>query len=86
MPPHTTLHQPWTCRWARFGQVLVPGRECNPTPFWSCGHPTLPDGAQLLAGETCSRCHRWAATQEVTPQWDGPGHSDGSGRRDARPS
>jgi hypothetical protein len=60
MEQQIILHRPWTCQWGRFGQVVAPGREATPAVFWSCTHPALPDGAQLLASGECTECPRWA--------------------------
>ncbi len=66
------LRRPWTCRWARFGQVLVPGREITSSAFWSCAHPELPDGPKLLGSDSCTECPRWTACSRLatdTGEW-----------------
>ena len=54
------LHRPWTCRWGRFGDVVGPAAV-----YWSCAHPALPDGPQLLGSDACSACPRWTASSRM---------------------
>ncbi len=59
------LHQPWTCRWGRFGEVAASGETAS-FVFWSCAHPALPDGPRLLGPEECTECPRWSASSRLT--------------------
>jgi hypothetical protein len=62
------LHRPWTCQWARFGHVVVPGRETTCGAFWSCVHPDLPEGPKLLGSNTCTGCRRWTACSRLAAE------------------
>ncbi|MDP6582066.1 MAG: hypothetical protein QF681_15535 [Vicinamibacterales bacterium] len=62
------LRRPWTCRWATFGHVVVPGRAATPGVFWSCAHPGQPDGPTLLGSDTCTECPRWTASARLTAE------------------
>ena len=57
MEGQTILHRPWTCEWGRFGHVFE--------VFWSCAHPALPDGPQLLGSDACAACPRWTASSRL---------------------
>ncbi len=61
------LHRPWTCRWGRFGEVAASG-ETPSFVFWSCAHPALSDGPQLLGADACSECPRWTASSRLTAE------------------
>ena len=62
------LRRPWTCQWGKFGHVAAPGRETTPAVFWSCTHPALPDGPELLGSDGCSDCPRWTASSRLTAE------------------
>ncbi|HJN44535.1 MAG: hypothetical protein QGI10_10710 [Vicinamibacterales bacterium] len=64
------LRRPWTCRWATFGHVAVPGQATTSGVFWSCAHPGLPDGPKLLVSGTCTECPRWTASARLTAEMD----------------
>ncbi len=61
------LHRPWTCRWGRFGEVAASGETAS-FVFWSCAHPALPDGSQLLDSDACTECPRWTASSRLTAE------------------
>ena len=67
------LHRPWTCRWGRFGYVMVPGRETTSGVFWSCAHPALPDGPKVLGPDMCTECPRWTASSRLRTTRAGTG-------------
>ncbi len=58
------LHRPWTCRWSKFGEVAASGETAS-CVFWSCAHPALPDGPQLLGSDACLACPRWIASSRM---------------------
>ena len=75
------LHRPWTCRWGRFGEVAASGETAS-FVFWSCAHPALSDGAQLLGADACTACPLWAVSSRLTAEMgdrleDNSGHQTG---------